>query len=148
MTRSIRKSMMAGLATVACVLTLAACGGSSSPPGSSQGTQTTGTSPPPGQADSRICQVVTQATAAYNAKDFTTWRSDMILIGDSADSAQYIPIRNYAEEIKQATSSTTTTTTKPKSKSHRHNGYHFQSLFNELGAYGGLQRACASLPTQ
>jgi hypothetical protein len=92
--------------------------------------------------------VVTQATAAYNAKDFTTWRSDMILIGDSADSAQYIPIRNYAEEIKQATSSTTTTTTKPKSKSHRHNGYHFQSLFNELGAYGGLQRACASLPTQ
>jgi hypothetical protein len=142
MTRSFRTGLMVGLSTIACVVTLAACG-SSTPSGSSQGTQTGGT---PGPADSRICQVVTQATAAYNAKQYTTWRNDMALIGQSADSAQYTPLKNYAEEIKQATSSATTTT-KPNSRRAKASGVHVGGLFGELGGYVGLQRVCAKLPS-
>jgi hypothetical protein len=143
MTRSFRSALTAGLVTIASVLALAACGGST--PSSS--TQAAGTSPPPGPADGRICQVVTQAVAAYNAKDYTAWRNDMTLIGDTADSAQYVPLKTYAEEAKQATSSTTSTT-KPKSKSRHASGVHLGGLFGELGAYVGLQRVCAKLPTQ
>jgi hypothetical protein len=144
MTRSIRTVLTAGLATIACVLALAACGGGSTP--SSQSSQSTGTSPPPGPADSRICQVVTQATAAYKAGQYTTWRSDMTQIGQAADSAQYIPLKNYAEEIKQATSSTTSTT-KPKSRRAKASGVHVGGLFSALGGYVGLQRVCATLPS-
>jgi hypothetical protein len=143
MSGSIRTAMMAGLTTLACVVALSACGGST--PNSS--TQASGSSPPPGPADGRICQVVTQAVAAYKAKDYTAWRNDMTLIGDTADSAQYVPLKTYAEEAKQATSSTTSTT-KPKSKSPHASGVHLGGLFGDLGAYVGLQRVCAKLPTQ
>jgi hypothetical protein len=91
--------------------------------------------------------VVTKATAAYNAKDYTTWRNDLALIGEAADSAQYVPLKNYAKELKQS-ASPTTTTTKPKSKSHGPSGVHLGGLFSEVGAYVGLQRVCAKLPTQ
>jgi hypothetical protein len=140
--------MMVGLTTVACVLTMAACGGSAPSSSSSQGAQSTGTSPPPGPSDARICQVVSQATTAYNSKNFSAWRSDLALVGAAADSAQYVPLKTYAEEVKQATSSTTTTT-KPRSKSrHSAGGIHTSGLFNELGAYVGLQHVCAKLPSQ
>jgi hypothetical protein len=148
MTGSIRTAVMAGLATIACVVALSACGGSTPSSSSSSGTQASGSSPPPGPGDSRICTVVSQAKTAYNAKDFTTWRSDMILIGDAADSAQYVPIKNYAEDLKQATSSSTTTTTKPKSKARRAGGVHVSGLFDELGAFVGLQHACAQVTSQ
>jgi hypothetical protein len=93
--------------------------------------------------------VVTQAVAAYNAKNYTAWRSDMAAIGETANSAQYVPLKTYAEEAKQATSSTTTTTKpKSKSKSRRAGGVHVGGLFGEVGAYVGLQRVCATLPTQ
>jgi hypothetical protein len=146
MIRSIRTALMAGLATIAFMVSLAACGGSPTS-SSSKSAQATGTSPPPGAADSRICQVITQATAAYNAKNYTTWRNDLALVGEAADSAQYVPIKNYAEELKQSAGSTTTTKPKSKSKSRGASGVHLGGLFSELGAYVGLQRVCAKLPT-
>ena len=63
--------------TLVCVVSLAACGSGGTP--SSQGTRTTSK---PGPADSAICQMVSQATVAYKAKDYANLalrsRTDLI----------------------------------------------------------------------
>ena len=144
MIRSSRTYLRVGLAAIACVLALAACTNSTLS-SSSQGAQATGGSP--GPADTRICQVVSQATAAYNAKNYASWRADMTLIGQAADSAQYGPLKTYAEEAKRATTATTSTT-KPKSKSNVGTSFHFGNPFASVGAFVGLQHVCATLPSQ
>ena len=86
-----RRPLM-GLAVLACVVGLTACGGGGSTNTSQHGAPTT--SPLPGARDTAICQVITKATTAYNAKDYVTWRSDMVEIASAADSAQYTPSRS------------------------------------------------------
>jgi hypothetical protein len=146
MIRSSRTYLRVGLAAIACVLALAACTNSTLS-SNSQGAQAAGGSSSPGPADTRICQVVSQATAAYNAKNYASWRADMTLIGQAADSAQYGPVKTYAEEAKRATTPTTTTT-KPKSKSNVGTSFHFGNAFATVGAFVGLQHVCARLPSQ
>jgi hypothetical protein len=151
MTRSIGTTLLAVLATMACVVTLAACGGSTPSP-TSQSTQTTQNSPPPGQGDAAICQLVSKASAAYNAKDYTAWRSDMAQIANMADSAQYVPIKQVATQLKAilASSSSTTTTTKAgKHTKYKSStlGSNLRGIFGPIGAYVDLTKTCAHLPT-
>ena len=113
MIRVSRRRPLMGLVVLACVAGLTACGGGEYKP-EQHGAATT--SPPPGAIDASICQVITKATTAYNAKDYATWRSDMVQIASAADSAQYTPIKKYAEEVKRGVKQATTTTTKPKGK--------------------------------
>lgn len=137
------------VAALTCATALTACG---STPTSSQGAATT--SPPPGAGDVAICQLVTQATTAYNAKDFTSWRSDMHQIASQAGTASYLPVKKYAEEIKvgeAAQAATTTTTTAPKtgSKSKSKGAANVSGLagvFGTIGGYLGLQHVCSHLP--
>ena len=109
MIRSIRLAVAGALVSIACVVALSACG-SSSP-----GTKTTATtSPPPGLGDASICQLTTKATTAYGAKDYITWKTDMGQIAGLADSAQYTPLKKYAEQVKKAVDAATTSTTSQK----------------------------------
>ncbi len=140
MIRSIRTQMAVGLTAVMCVVGLAAC--SSTP--SSPSAHISGKSPPPGAGDTAICQLVTQATMAYNAKNYTGWRSDMVQIGNMAGSAQYEPVKTYADAIHRETTLITTTTTRSKKKS----GLVFNGSLALAGGYVGLQHACANLPSQ
>jgi hypothetical protein len=139
-----RSSIVAML--VACAATLAACGGSSP------------TASPPGPGDFAICKVVSKATAAYQAKQYTTWRLDMAQIGTMAASAHDSTIRNYALELKSAydspsTSTTSTSTTLPRKVTSKKGATKpvlvpsaaMGSLFNGLGGYIGLKNTCASL---
>jgi len=137
------------LAAAACVAGLTACG-SSTP--TAQSTPTAHavptTSPPPGPTDVAICKLVNTAAFAYAAKNYKAWRSDITLVAGLADSAQYLPLKKYAEEVKQAESqAATTTTTKPKSKPKKAAGVHIGALAATLGGYLGLQQTCASLPS-
>jgi hypothetical protein len=92
---------------------------------------------------------VSKATAAYDSKDYATWRTYMAQIGATADSAQYLPLKRYAEDVKQADNqASTTTTTKAKSGKPKGSGLHVGGLFAALGGYVGLQRVCAHLPSQ
>ena len=104
----------------------------------------------PGPSRHRSVKSIAKATTAYNAKDYTTWRSDMVQIASAADSAQYTPIKKYAEEVKRAVQKATTTTTKPKgtrnSKSKPSGGgVNLGGLFASLGGFVGLQHVCANL---
>ena len=145
MMRSAGIRLQVGLAALACVTGLAACGGSTPSAKSGQSAQT---SPPPGRGDTAICQLVTQASAAYSAKNYETWRYDMIEIGNEADSAQYVPVKQYAEDVKKATATTSSaTTTKPKSKSKKAEVVGVGGLFDALGGFVGLQHTCAKLPS-
>jgi hypothetical protein len=143
MIRPVRTRVMAGLAVLTAVAGLSACG--SSPPSTPRSAPTT--SPPPGAGDTSICQLVTKATAAYAAKNYGVWRSYMTQIGAAADSAQYLPLKTYAEEIKKANSAATTTTTKPKSASKPKRGerVNIGDLLGELGGFVGLKHVCARL---
>lgn len=131
---------------VACAVTLAACGGSSP----------SATSSPPGPGDFAICKVVSTATTAYQAKQYTTWRLDMAQIGTMAASAHDSTIRNYALELKAAydaptTSATSTTLPRKVTPKKGSKGpvvvppASFGSLFNGLGGYVGLEKTCATL---
>ena len=137
-----RTCSLMGLATLGCVAGLTACGGAS-PTASRQGAPTT--SPPPGPGDAAVCQLVTQATAAYKAQNYSTWRSDMKQIGNTAATTQYFPLKRYADEVQRVTTGTTTTT-KPKSKKNS-KGVTFSGSLSVLGGYVGLQRVCANLPS-
>jgi len=145
MIRPVRTRVMVGLAMLTAVAGLSACG--SSPPSAPRSAPTT--SPPPGAGDTSICQLVAKATAAYNAKNYTAWRSDMAQIGATADSAQYVPLKTYAEDVKRANSEATTTTTKPKSGSKPKKGERINlgGLLGVLGGFVGLQHVCAKLPS-
>ncbi len=144
MIRPVRSRVMVGLAMLTAVAGLTACG-SSSPP-STRGAPTT--SPPPGDGDTSICQLVTKATAAYAAKNYGSWRSYMTQIGATAESAQYVPLRTYAEEVKKATSpATTTTRPRPESKRKKGENINIGGLVGELGGFVGLQHVCAKLPS-
>jgi hypothetical protein len=91
---------------------------------------------------------VAKATAAYSGKDFSSWRTYMAQIGATADSAQYLPLKRYAEEVKQANNqASTTTTTKAKSGKPKGSGINVGSLFAAVGGYVGLQHVCAHLPS-
>jgi hypothetical protein len=94
-----------------------------------------------------ICQLVSKATTAYNSKDYVTWRSYMAQIGQTADSAQYLPLKRYAEEVKRANNQvSTTTTTKPKTGKPKGSALNVNGLFAALGGYVGLQHVCAHVP--
>jgi hypothetical protein len=69
----------------------------------------------------------------------------MAQIGSMADSAQYLPLKRYAEEIKQANSQASTTTT-AKTHKPKGGGGNVDILFGKLGGYVGLQRICIHLP--
>ena len=137
------------VAVLSCGAALTACGGS--PTGNST---TPTTSPPPGLSDVAICQLVTKATTAYNAKDFISWRTDMQQIANQATSARYLPLKRYAEAVKggldaQATTTTTTSEPKPHSKSKTKgtaNVGGVAAAFGTLGGYVGLQHVCSKLP--
>jgi len=149
MNGSMRVRAASVLVAVACVAGLTAC--STSTP-SALSTPTTHavptTSPPPGPSDLVICKLVKTAAFAYAAKKVTAWRSDITLVAGLADSAQYLPLKKYAEEIKQAESeaATTTTTTKSKSKE-RVARVNTGPLFATVGGFLGLDHVCASMPT-
>jgi hypothetical protein len=148
MTRSFRTDLALGLTTMACVMALAACG--SSPPSTegTQHTQSTQNSPPPGQADTAICHVVSEASLAYTAKDYAAWRADLVRIAGMADSAQYEPIKQVAIELKSVlASSSVTTTTKPGKKYKPNLNSNLKAIFGPLGAYVDLTKTCAHLPT-
>jgi hypothetical protein len=148
MTRSLRTDLTMGLATIACVLALAACGSSSPSTQGTQHTQSTLQSPPPGQADTAICHLVSQASLAYMAKDYTAWRADLTQIAGMADSAQYVPIKQVATELKSVlASSSVTTTTKPGTKYKSALGSNLRAILGPLGAYVDLTKTCAHLPT-
>ena len=71
---------------------------------------------------------------------------------EPADSAQYTPIKKYAEEVKRAVQHATTTTTKPKGKHSSKSkasegGVNVGVLFASLGGFVGLQHVCANLPS-
>jgi hypothetical protein len=145
MIRQSANRLLAAFAVLLCVAGLAACG-SSTPSTSSSAT----TSPPPGSGDTAICQIVSKATAAYNSKDYATWRTYMSQIASSADSAQYLPLKRYAEEVKQAESqASTTTTTKARTRQPKGGsvGVGVSGLFAALGSYIQLQHVCAHLPS-
>lgn len=141
--RSWHTTFGVAIAVLVCIATLTACAGPSS---NRQSTSTT--SPPPGAGDVAICQIVSKATAAYNSKDYTSWRLYIAQVGSTADSAQYLPLKRYAEKVKHAISegSTTSSTTKPD-KSSRADRLNVSGLFNALGGYLGLKQVCATLPT-
>ncbi len=147
MTSPFRTRATVGLAALTCAVALAACSSGPTTP-SSKGSATT--SPPPGATDTSICQVIAKATTAYNAKDYGTWRSDMVQIANAAGSANYLPLKRYAEEVKQAIDKATTTTKpkgKPHSKSKATEGVNLGGLFASLGGFVGLQHVCAKLPS-
>ena len=143
-----RRPLM-GLTVLACVVGLAACGGGGSTNPSHHGAATA--SPLPGAGDTAICQIITKATTAYNAKDYVTWRSDMAEVAGAADSAQYVPLKKYAEEVKggeRVERTTTATTTRSKSKSKTKGTANISGItgvFATLGGYLGLQHVCAKL---
>jgi hypothetical protein len=70
----------------------------------------------------------------------------MAQIASSADSAQYLPLKRYAEEVKRADNQATTTTTTAKTRKPKGSGGSVDILFGKLGGYVGLQRICAHLP--
>lgn len=140
MTCSFRTRIGVGISVLACVAGLAACGGSS--PTKSTAT----TSPPPGSGDAAICQLVAKATTAYAAKDYSMWRSYMTQIAEAAGSARYLPLKRYAEQIKEANRSAATTTTKPKAKSKNGSAVQLGGSFAALGGYVGLKHVCAKPP--
>lgn len=136
--------LLGGLLTLFCIAGLSACG--SSPPNATSSVATT--SPPPGASDTAICQLISKATTAYASQDYTAWRSYMAQVAASADSAQYLPVKRYAEDVKRADSqASTTTTTKARLGKPKGSGVNVNSLFGALGGYVGLQRVCAHLPT-
>ncbi|HEY1443472.1 MAG TPA: hypothetical protein VGF51_01135 [Acidimicrobiales bacterium] len=148
MTRRFGVRLATAVAALTCATALTACGSS---PTSNNSAATT--SPPPGAGDVAICQLVAKATTAYNAKDFTSWRSDMQQIASQAGSASYLPLKKYAEEVKGgevAQAATTTTTTAPKSAKSKSKGAANVSgiarVFGTLGGYLGLQHVCNHLP--
>jgi hypothetical protein len=133
MTRLFRAPFVIGLTVLLCVIGLAACGS----PSPTAGTSATKS---PGPGDTAICQLIVKATAAYNAKNFSEWRLYMAQVGASADSAQYPPVKRYAEEVKNGTTAANTTTTKAtKNKG----GFVAGGALAIAGGYVGLQHACA-----
>jgi hypothetical protein len=137
MTRPLLTRVTTGIVVVLSVAILSGCGGSTPTTGSSATT-----SPPPGSGDTAICQLITKATASYNAKNFGEWRLYMGQVGATADSAQYLPLKRYAEEVKRANNPSTTTTTESKGR----RGVNIGGL-SALGGYLGLRRVCANLPS-
>jgi hypothetical protein len=147
MTRSFRTDLAIGLTTIACVLALAACGSSAPSTEGTQHTQSTLNSPPPGQADTAICHVVSEASLAYTAKDYAAWRADLAQIAGMADSAQYVPIKQVATELKSVlASSSVTTTTKPGKKYKSPLSSNIRAILGPLSAYVDLTKTCAHLP--
>lgn len=149
MTRTLRRPLLAGFIALACAGGLAACG-SSTPSANSAPTTT---SPPPGPGDVAICHLVTQATTAYQAKNYTAWRFDLAAIGNAAGSAHYEPIKSVATQLKTLLSPTTTTTTtaakhgKKKSKYKPDLSGAVNRVFGPIGGYLQLTKTCAHLPS-
>ena len=124
-----RGRFMLAVATVVFSVILASCGGSGGP-------QANSTSP--GSGDKAICNVVAQATVAYNAKQYETWSSYMAQIGNMANSAQYTAIKDDAKQLQQAYD---TPAKRNKTKS-------IGDIFKGLGGiagYVGLKNTCAKL---
>jgi len=75
----------------------------------------------------------------------------MVQVANAADSANYLPLKRYAEEVKHAVDKSVTTTTKPKSRSHSKSkgteGVNLGVLFAALGGFVGLQHVCSNLPS-
>jgi hypothetical protein len=138
MIRRASSRLLSGVAVLVCVAGLSACG-SSSP--STSGSATT--SPPPGSGDTAICQLVSKATAAYNARNYDQWRLYMAQVGASADASRYPPLRKYAEQVKNGIKATTTTTT---SSSKNRSGFVAGGALAIAGGFVGLQHVCARLP--
>jgi hypothetical protein len=148
MTRSFRSHLIGGLAAIVCLLALAGCGSSTPSNQSAHSTQGTTKSPPPGQADTAICHLVNQASVAYTAKDYAAWRADLAQIAGMADSAQYVPIKHVATELKSVlASSSVTTTTRPGTKYKSPLTSNLRAIFGPLGDYVDLTKTCAHLPT-
>jgi len=124
----IRTAEKVGLAVAACAFLLAACGGSS---GVSNGVQTNNSV---GSGDKAICTVISQASTAYDANQFGTWRADMVQIGNMAASAQNTTIKTFADRVKQAYDTPST---------HKNRG-NFSGL-EGLAGYVQLKKTCAKL---
>ena len=148
MRRTFRNRITAGLALVALMFVTAACGGATPTPQTSQTTQGTVNSPPPGPGDAAICQVISRAETSYAAAQWTIWRAQMAQIGALAGSASYVPIKADAQALKTiytTPSSTTTTTTKPKSKSKIRVREFNPAGLTGLYAYAGLRNTCSKI---
>lgn len=144
-----RLCTVVGVAALACSATLTSCSSDTSSPGRTSAT----TSPPPNATDAAICQLENKAVDAYKAKDYTAWRLYMSNIATVANSASYIPLKYYADEVRGGETdekATTTSTSKPKPRAKskaQPNVTGLSGLFGTIGGYLGLQHVCANLPS-
>jgi hypothetical protein len=133
-----------GLVLFAVVAALEACGGSTPSALTSQTTQRTVKSPPPGAGDAAICNLISKAETTSATGQWTAWRLQMAQIGAMARSAQYVPIRTAAQALEKVYAATsTTTTTAATSRPKRHSSV--ATSFTGVYAYAELKSTCAKV---